>query len=234
MLLKSSNLLFAIIYAYTLYYDYNLTETHKFFPVPGIYLSKLVWLTMINLYLHFLYNSIAALFAWLEIRNPSLLAPFHFVATAIVFPVGFTVVCLFWGLVLMDPAHLMDENAKILLAIKWFNHSLHTLPLVAMILDFCLWRHTRPAKKGAFMTIFVFVCLYMIDIHYFYYVHGVWAYPILGNLATIGRLLFILFCSMFIFAAFLIGDFFNKFVHFAWRRQKRERRRNQKTAVKGD
>jgi hypothetical protein len=91
-------------------------------------------------YLHFLYNSIAALFAWLEIRNPSLLAPFHFVATAIVFPVGFvsstlfnqnnflndiqTVVCLFWGLVLMDPAHLMDENAKILLAIKWFNHSL--------------------------------------------------------------------------------------------------------------
>lgn len=34
--------------SYTLYFDYELTLKHNFLPIRGLYLSKLVWLTMVG------------------------------------------------------------------------------------------------------------------------------------------------------------------------------------------
>lgn len=37
----------SIFYIYTLHFDYELTQKIKFLPIKGVYLSKLVWLTLV-------------------------------------------------------------------------------------------------------------------------------------------------------------------------------------------
>ena len=70
---------------------------------------------------------------------------------------------MFWALVYLDPDFVMDEQAKELLSIRWFNHTLHTSPIFTMALDFIVWKHPRPSKSSALKALFIFSVLYMIE-----------------------------------------------------------------------
>lgn len=70
---KSSNLLFAVVYAYSLYFDFNSELFYKLCPVPGFYLSKFAWLTFINLNLHLIYNTLASFIALFHVSNLTIL-----------------------------------------------------------------------------------------------------------------------------------------------------------------
>nr|CAD2158121.1 unnamed protein product [Meloidogyne enterolobii] len=220
VLFKSSNLLFAASYAYTLYFDYHTEVFYNLCPVPGFYLSKFVWLTFINLNLHLIYNTLAAIIALFGLSNSIILNGLHFIATSLIFPVGLTVTVLFWALVYLDPQFLLDKEAEILMSSPWFNHCLHTLPLLTMTIDFLLWRHSRPTWKSAFIIIYIFMIAYLIDIHYFYYFYNFWAYPILGILSLPRRIFFIILCIVVLFASFLVTDAYNRIIHFILPKQR--------------
>jgi hypothetical protein len=72
-------------------------------------------------------------------------------------------VFLFWFLVFLNPDFLITEEAKPFLSIQWFNHALHTSPVIGMALDFICWRHPRPKKSNALRAIFAFAVLYTIE-----------------------------------------------------------------------
>uniref|UniRef100_A0A914H0F7 Uncharacterized protein n=1 Tax=Globodera rostochiensis TaxID=31243 RepID=A0A914H0F7_GLORO len=82
-----------------------------------------------------------------------------------------------------------------------------------MLVDFSIWHHHRPSKCAALMATALFSLFYIALIHYFFVRFNFWAYPILGNLSFGGRALFLLFCTVFMFFAFVIGDAFNKLLH---------------------
>ncbi|KAI1724395.1 FAR-17a/AIG1-like protein [Ditylenchus destructor] len=206
----------ALVYAYTLYFDYWLTLEFKLqLPIPNVYPSKLVWLTMTCVVIQLLYHVIAAVVNLNNNRSrkandSTLLRQFDFYATTIVFPLAITVCVLFWGLFFFDPNTLMDEQAKKVLSINWwFNHALHTFPSLAMIVDLVCSRHRRPSKNRAFVTILAFLCIYLSWVHFVFYGYGFWAYPILGQLNLAMRTVFLLFCTVVIFSIFLIGDALN-------------------------
>uniref|UniRef100_A0A914GYY2 Androgen-dependent TFPI-regulating protein n=1 Tax=Globodera rostochiensis TaxID=31243 RepID=A0A914GYY2_GLORO len=122
---KYANASFSLFYAYVFYFDYKLSETHKLTPpVPNVYVSKFVWLTIINLLLQWLYHTTAAILALGKRQPRALMAKFHFISTAIALPASFTVVVLFWTLYLLDPGTLATKEARIIFDIKWFNHAM--------------------------------------------------------------------------------------------------------------
>uniref|UniRef100_A0A0N5C7C8 Androgen-dependent TFPI-regulating protein-like n=1 Tax=Strongyloides papillosus TaxID=174720 RepID=A0A0N5C7C8_STREA len=194
-------------YGYILYYDRNLTN--EFLPIKGNYWSKFIWLTHIDLCMQFLYHSFATLMTTCSSLRNSCRKSFDFYATSLVFPVAATVVTLFWSLTFIDPGALADPQAQKILAIAFFNHSIHTLPLPAMIIDFILWKHQRPKKSKTFKILFIFSSLYLIEIYYVNSITGKWPYPILAELPPPLRILFIVACMAVLFLAFLVGDLIN-------------------------
>uniref|UniRef100_A0A0K0EL09 Androgen-dependent TFPI-regulating protein-like n=1 Tax=Strongyloides stercoralis TaxID=6248 RepID=A0A0K0EL09_STRER len=194
-------------YGYILYFDYSITKDYT--PIKGNYWSKFIWLTHIDLCMQFLYHAFATLMTTFPSLRNNCRKSFDFIATALVFPVAATVVFLFWTLFYIDPGALADPLAQQILAIAFFNHSIHTLPLLAMIIDFMLWKHQRPKKSKTFKILFIFSALYLIEIFYVNSITGTWPYPILAQLPPPLRILFIVACIGVLYLAFLIGDTFN-------------------------
>ncbi|CAJ0583650.1 unnamed protein product, partial [Mesorhabditis spiculigera] len=125
-----------------------------------------------------------------------------------------SVVSLFWTLYFLDPDFLLhDENARRVISIAWFNHGLHTLPTVTILIDLLLWNHGRVAKSSAFKGLLSFATLYIIDIHYVHYTTGFWAYPILGQLSLPLRAAFIIGCASVFFVKFVFLDAMSATAH---------------------
>uniref|UniRef100_A0A914XBL0 Uncharacterized protein n=1 Tax=Plectus sambesii TaxID=2011161 RepID=A0A914XBL0_9BILA len=195
----------AAFFGYTLFYDVRRGGTA---PIPGVFLSRLVWLTTVDLYLQILYHSVATI-ASLQNRTSLLNRVVDFLFTSLAMPIALTVVSLFWGLTLINPDLLMDEEAKIVLSVQWYNHALHTIPGVAMLMDVYITKHKRPNHYAAFATIVVVSTCYLAFILYIHSVTGYWAYPILGDLGLAGRTAFIAGCALVIFSLFLLSDMLN-------------------------
>jgi hypothetical protein len=210
-----------LLYGYTIYFDYkavsDLERSGKYrYPIPGLHFSKLVWLTVINLYVQFIYHCIGAVLslsapsaekAATPTRESAVRREFHFFSTTLIFPIAITVVVLFWSLYFINPKLVMDEQGKRILAISWFNHAIHTVPAAVMITDHVLWSHPRQtSSRTVLVTVISFACLYIALVHFVWFFWNFWAYPILGELIPPLRILFIIFCSLFMYAAYLIGD----------------------------
>uniref|UniRef100_A0A915DE14 Uncharacterized protein n=1 Tax=Ditylenchus dipsaci TaxID=166011 RepID=A0A915DE14_9BILA len=183
------------------FFDYNLTEENNLrLPIPGQYFSKLVWLTMINLFGQLFYHCIAA---YLRVSkaytkgNKPWIRRFHFLSTTLVFPLAFTVVFLFWAYVAIVGAVQPPYSYT-----AWCGYVGRFTSLATSLSQ----------KTKAFITIAAFVCIYLSWVHYVFYAHSFWAYPILGELSTPARMIFFFGCSVLISSMFLIGDFVGSFV----------------------
>uniref|UniRef100_A0AC35U8X5 Androgen-induced gene 1 protein-like n=1 Tax=Rhabditophanes sp. KR3021 TaxID=114890 RepID=A0AC35U8X5_9BILA len=194
-------------YGYIVVYDYEMTK--DFMPIKGNYLSKFVWLTHIDLFVQIMYHFFAILYVCSSNLKKNFKGTFDFLATAFVFPLAAAVVILFWSLYIADPDSLADPQAQKILSVAFFNHTIHTLPLIAMIVDFFLWKHTRAKKGSTLQILFTFAVLYLVGMYYVYGITGKFPYPILDTLEPVFRILFILVCLSVLFACFILGDIIN-------------------------
>uniref|UniRef100_A0A914X9Y6 Uncharacterized protein n=1 Tax=Plectus sambesii TaxID=2011161 RepID=A0A914X9Y6_9BILA len=195
----------AAFFGYTLFYDINHGGTA---PMPKVFLSKLVWLTMTDLYLQIIYHSLATV-ASLQKRTSLLNRIVDFLFTSLAVPIALAVVGLFWGLMMINPDMVLNEEAKRVLAVQWYNHALHTIPGVVMLIDMYITKHKRPNHYAAFATIVTYCVCYLAFVLYIHSVTNFWAYPILGDLGLAGRTAFIAGCAVFIFLLFVLGDALN-------------------------
>ncbi|CAB3400803.1 unnamed protein product [Caenorhabditis bovis] len=177
--------------------DYQVLNG-QYLPIPYNFFSRFVWLTLIDLYAQIFYHFYGFIKA---LSSPNQNArTFDYMARVIVGPIGVAVTVLFWTLWIFDPATLAkDEMAKKIHSIQWFNHGLHTLPLISSHLDVYLWKHQTFPQPTVMKGIMAFCVLYVIDIHAVYYISGFWAYPILGQLAPPFRIFFIVSCIFIVF-----------------------------------
>uniref|UniRef100_A0A9J2Q176 TLC domain-containing protein n=1 Tax=Ascaris lumbricoides TaxID=6252 RepID=A0A9J2Q176_ASCLU len=183
-------------------------------PIPGYSLSKLAWLTIVDLYMQVGYHAFAVYISLTSASDSALFHRFHFISTAIMLPVAFTVGILFWSLHLIDPKLLIPEGLEKFFVPNFLrDHSQHTLPAFAMLTDHILWVHSRPNKLRAFNALLIFAFLYIVDIHLVYAISGNWVYGIMGQLSFLFRWLFVLACAILLYLVFLVGDALNVCFH---------------------
>ena len=74
----------------------------------------------------------------------------------IAFPMGTFVSITFWGIYFVDRELIFPKKLDMVFA-SWHNHIMHTLPLVALLIDNLLTYHkySRSFIKGASTTIFI-------------------------------------------------------------------------------
>ncbi|CAD6187310.1 unnamed protein product [Caenorhabditis auriculariae] len=181
-------------------------------PMPGQFLSKFVWLTMINLYLHTFYHFFGIFISLAGSKSTT----FDYAARAFVGPIGVTVTVLFWALYLADPANIADDiRGRQILAIQWFNHGLHTLPLASSVLDHIVWNHKGFHTRQILQGIATFCAFYLADIHIVHHYTGFWAYPIIGDLSPPLRIVFFAVCI----GVFYLSYLFQSLVHTTFHRR---------------
>lgn len=183
-------------------------------PIPGNYFSKVVWLTIINLYIQIFYHLYSV---YLSTRSRALQQSakyYHFLSNALVFPAALTVGIMFWGLYLAHRDLIIPEGFSDPLEVHpYFNHVLHTLPAIAMAVDRILWNHGRTTKRNAMTLMTIFIILYIIDIHVIHAISGFWPYGILTMLPSILRMVFLFCGGMVLFASYFVGDLITAWVH---------------------
>jgi hypothetical protein len=114
--------------------------------------------------------------------------------------------------------NLLEERDKIILSIPLFNHSLHTLPAIMVVVDLINWKYVRPKMLTGLSLASLFTTLYLGWIHYVFYTRAVWPYPILKKLSTFNRNLFIAGCILIVFLMYLVTDVLNLAIHSLYKR----------------
>lgn len=172
---------------------------------------------MINLLIQFVYHLMSVITAvtpWPRLRKVQ-----GFFSMSLAFPLAESVLILFWSLNFYNPNLLLSEDAKKVLSNVYFNHTIHTLPGVAMLLDLIVWKFEAPNKIAAFKIIFSFCLIYLTSIHLVYYISGIWVYKILRTLSFIDRVMFIILSTLLLFVAFLVGIFLNYLLRISFRQK---------------
>ncbi|GMT33643.1 hypothetical protein PFISCL1PPCAC_24940, partial [Pristionchus fissidentatus] len=185
-LLVHSSILAGFLFTWYLDYYYMPPEVLLIKNQP---LSKLGWLTMVGVTLQTVYHFVGVFFALFGNQNSS--RHFHFIGQALLGPLGVGVAILFWGLWMFDEQTLAKDaiTTKLMQNPVW-NHGLHTLPAISSFLDVIIYRRPNLAFSRAFKPILAFTLFYIADVYLIHYLSGNWAYPILGDLGSVGRIAF--------------------------------------------
>ena len=137
----------------------------------------------------------------------------YFFAT-VCFPFGVNVVILFWGITAVDPAGVAPlEVQKIVPLNGWYNHYLHTFPIIFDMLAVYFVYHQYPYRKLGILTTTMCGAAYLAWLLWIAKAANFWTYPFLGELDVHEFIVFTL--GAFSLSAFyyLIGERIN---YFAW------------------
>ncbi|KAF8381252.1 hypothetical protein PRIPAC_70394 [Pristionchus pacificus] len=214
-------------FLHTWYLDYKHLPDSALL-IPGQPLSRLGWLTMVDMVLHTVYHFVAILIVLFGFEKSC--NRFKFLGQVIVGPVGVAVAVLFWGLWTFDPHTLAkDATAMKLVEIRPWNHGLHTLPALSAFLDVVIWKRPNPKCSCAFKTIFGFVLIYIGDIYLINYLSGGnWPYPILAQLDTKERIVFYAFAILIVLGCYGSLALFNRIIHGEQKEEERKTKKQQK------
>lgn len=212
---------FFFLFLFICYKDAQIVNG-KFLPIPNVFASRFVWLTLIDLYMQTAYHFVGIIISVFHGGKNN--TWFDYWGRAIAGPIGFAVTVLFWTLYIADPGTLAkDEVARQILSIIWYNHGLHTLPMVSAHLDLLVWQHRRFSTKHVLQGISVFVTLYLIDLHVVHYISNFWAYPILGKLEFPARMGFFAVCIVVVYLAYLWLALIDKLLYGSGKKAKKSK-----------
>ncbi|RNA11225.1 androgen-dependent TFPI-regulating -like isoform X1 [Brachionus plicatilis] len=187
------------------------TELYKSFG------GRFKYLTILNLYVHYGYFIISSFLAMAELsmskKNSKVFTKVkqfcNLVYTSIVFPVGLFVAITFWGIFIFDRELIFPKAVDHLIPI-WQNHLLHTLPLVAPLLENFFTKHFYRDSFfiGVLPTLFL-AGFYIIWVLIVSNVGGIWAYPILEVLSPTNRAIFFGVSLLFLGLLYQTGKMVN-------------------------
>ncbi|CAH8573530.1 unnamed protein product [Heterobilharzia americana] len=110
----------------------------------------------------------------------------HSAMYALVFTADLIVCILFWGIFMVDKGLLANESELKALP-SWYNHSSHTVGIVAIIIDALLWKPASLPISSSILLIVTYFGGYVLYVEYLIRVHNLYPYPILANFSESGR-----------------------------------------------
>ena len=136
-----------------------------------------------------------------------------FIFSTMAFPVSLLVTTSFWAIYgvnreLIWPTFL-DKHYPL-----WVNHMVHTTCMVSQLIELKMVFHVFPSTKTGMATTIGFYLTYLTWILYIAFSKGVWIYPILQKLPTIGRAIFITVFGIVGGMIFLIGKTLHGMIWF--------------------
>ncbi|PAV70119.1 hypothetical protein WR25_09688 [Diploscapter pachys] len=163
----------------------------------------------IRLTIHLLLSGVYAYLSWFDYKIIDfryLPIPGQFFSKLVwLTSLNLSVCALFWALYLLEPNALMAGDAgEMLRRMFWYNHGLHTMPVIGVLLDLLIWNHGQPTRKSTLLLISVLSTIYVAGVHYVHSVSGFWAYPIIGQLPPLFRALFLVACVIFTYLCFVV------------------------------
>ncbi|XP_005993637.1 androgen-dependent TFPI-regulating protein isoform X2 [Latimeria chalumnae] len=202
-------------YAFTLWQ--NVSITSPLHPGNRTYGGRWKYLTVIDLVLQLLFFGVCVLADVVSLlsngkEKPSYLSQLKSVRdmmfSALAFPVGVFVVFTFWSLYIYDRdlvyPKMLDEIIPL-----WLNHAMHTFILPLLLLETYIVPHHYPSKKMGLLGLTAFCFLYLMWIFWINYASGIWVYPILAKLNTVGLAVFLTVSALIMVPFYLLGEKLN-------------------------
>lgn len=127
-----------------------------------------------------------------------------FFFTVYAFPTAIQVTAFFWMLYSIDRELVFPKAVDAHLPV-WFNHMIHSLVTVFIVIELMLTHHHFPTTKKMFKYLGGFIGTYIAWVNYVKYHTGFWVYPILHVLELPARVAFFSFVSVVGFGMFFLG-----------------------------
>ncbi|XP_045118476.1 androgen-induced gene 1 protein-like isoform X2 [Portunus trituberculatus] len=112
-----------------------------------------------------------------------------FVLTTLVVPLGVFIPLIFWGLYAVDRDLIFPVSMDAWFP-SWLNHLMHTLPLIASLLEVVFVNHVYPRGRILYIPIIVASALYVSWLCFIAYYGGFWVYPVFEVLDFKSRAVF--------------------------------------------
>ncbi|KAF2355861.1 FAR-17a/AIG1-like protein [Trinorchestia longiramus] len=125
--------------------------------------------------------------------------------TTLVFPIGSFVAVVFWGLYFLDRELIFPASMDAWFP-SWLNHLMHTLPLVAVIVETVIVYHSHQRGHSRLIPISVVYILYLSWLMYIRVMAGFWVYPVFEQLNTVGRIGFFFALTIPTMVLYVLGE----------------------------
>ena len=182
------------VFLQTLRLHYDLV-IHVFKIPKRDYYLEFRYLTVWCMMLQFIYYACRFFTSFSQKKN-SFSAVLDYLRTVILFPVGFFVTIVFWGLFAINPYLLMSKEK--LEMTNWnIQHLLHTAPLVIQFLESLFLNvPSRFNKNKILKGQVLFQILFTLNLFYFRSVTGKFPYPVLDVIWKKNVVYFFFACSI--------------------------------------
>lgn len=112
-----------------------------------------------------------------------------FVLTTLVVPLGVFIPLIFWGLYAVDRELIFPVSMDAWFP-AWLNHLMHTLPIIATLLEVVFVNHVYPRGRVLYVPIIIAAALYVSWLCFIAYHGGFWVYPVFEVLDFKSRAVF--------------------------------------------
>ncbi|KAJ1123093.1 hypothetical protein NDU88_001566 [Pleurodeles waltl] len=206
-------------------FAWNIFSVFKNLEVTGLtprhgahtYGGRWKYLTFINQVLQTIYFGVSLLTDIVQLLNPDRKRGFgcylmllrDCMFSVLAFPVGTFVVSCFWSLYAYDRELVYPKILDTIIP-QWLNHSMHTTVLPLLLIELVVCSHEYPSKKKGLLALSVFCFAYMAWLLWIHYASGIWVYPILEKLDSVGMAVFFAVSIVVMAPLYFLGEFLTK------------------------
>ena len=191
-------------------------------PLTHFASKFLPFMTYWNVLLQILYFSICLLNAFFgseelsKISSSRLQRLRDFLFSTLAFPVAILTTTSFWAIYGVNRELIWPTFLDKIYPL-WVNHMVHSTCMVSQLIEMITVYHVFPCTKTGMTTTIGFYLTYLTWVLYLAFNKGVWIYPILEKLPTVGRTLFITVFGvvggmLFLFGKTLNGMIWSRYV----------------------
>ncbi|MBN3309073.1 ADTRP protein, partial [Amia calva] len=210
------HLLIFVWYMFTLCYNCSQLISSRH-PGTQSYGGRWKYLTFINLVLQTVFfgvcfvTDVTQLFP-LRVVSSFLTKLRNVLFTVLAFPLGSFVFLSFWSIYLYDRELVYPKRLDDIIPV-WLNHALHTVILPLVLVQLCLQPHQYPSRKKGILGLALFIALYLAWVLWIHHVSGIWVYPILAHLSSVGFVVFLAASAISLAPLYLLGEMLS---HLRW------------------
>lgn len=128
---------------------------------------------------------------------------------------SFAVTIYFWTIFTIDKNLIMSQETLKVIP-PWYNHSVHSLISVVMLIEMIWTHHKFPSNNTLILWIGLYMTIYTSWIITLHHITGAWAYPFLGEFLLWQQTAFFTFSFIFGWSLNLSSKYLNSII---WRRR---------------
>ncbi|KAL1021503.1 hypothetical protein UPYG_G00014090 [Umbra pygmaea] len=202
------------------WYVFTLSANCSLKSHPGVksYGGRWKFLTFLNLVLQTVFFGLVVLIDIIHLILPSknlrcglpllLVKLRDAIFTVLAFPLGTFVFLSFWSIYLYDRELVYPKFLDEIIPI-WLNHALHTVILPLALLQMYIQPHRYGSKRRGIIGLAIFAALYLGWVMWVHHVTGIWVYPIMDRLSSIGLVIFLGVACVSMAPLYLLGEKLN-------------------------